>query len=79
MYGKVKIYEIKQKSEQITLFYAIIFEHFWTFIAISLRRNVHVCLGFTKTQSPGIGTVLHWQPPDVHIFHTDQSILKSNI
>ena len=24
----------------------------------------------------GIGTVLHWQPPDVHIFHTDPSLCK---
>ena len=27
---------------------------------------------------PGIGTVLHWRPPDVHIFHTDQSLVLSN-
>ena len=30
----------------------------------------------TKTQSPKIGTVLHWQPPDVHIFHTDPSLVQ---
>ena len=40
-----------------------------TFIAMSLRGNVHVRLGCTKPQSPRIGTVLHWRPPDVHIFH----------
>ena len=40
-----------------------------TFIAMSLRGGVHVWLGCTK--SPGIGTVLYWRPPDVHIFGTD--------
>ena len=25
-------------------------------------------LGYNKNRSPEIGTVLHWQPPDGHIF-----------
>ena len=24
----------------------------------------------------GIGTVLHWRAPDVHIFHTDPSLVS---
>ena len=27
-------------------------------------------------RSPEFATVLHWQPPDVHIFHTDPSLPK---
>ena len=46
--------------------------HLGTFIAMSLRGNVHVCLGCTLW-SPEIGTVLHRQPPDVHTFDTDPS------
>ena len=26
--------------------------------------------------SPGIGTVLHWQPPDVHILDTDPHLIE---
>ena len=26
-------------------------------------------------RNPGIGTVLHWRHPDVHIFHTDPSLV----
>ena len=33
-----------------------------------LKVNVHVWLGCTKTRSPGFGTVLYWQPHNVHIF-----------
>ena len=51
--------------------------HLVTFIVMSSRGNVHVCLGCTKTQNPGIGTVLHWRPPDVHIFHTDPSLMHT--
>ena len=37
------------------------------------------CLfGGTKAWSPGIGMVLHWQSPDVHIFNTDPSIFKTH-
>ena len=43
--------------------------------AMSLRGNVYVWLGCTKTWSPGIGTVLHWQPTDVHIFDTNPFLL----
>ena len=42
-----------------------------------LRGNVHVWLGSTETQSPGISTVLHWQPPDIHIFGTDPSLVEN--
>ena len=48
--------------------------HFGTFIEMSLRGNVQVWLGCTKTRSPGIGMVLHWGRPDVHIFYTDPSL-----
>ena len=41
---------------------------------MSLRGNVHVYLGCTKTRSPEFGTVLHWRPPDVHILDTDPSL-----
>ena len=53
------------------------FVHLDTFIVMSWRRNVHVWLGCTKTRRPGIGTVLHWRPPDVHIFGTDPSLVKT--
>ena len=45
---------------------------------MSCIGNVQVCLGCTKTRSPRIGTVLHWQPPDVHIFDTDPSLILIN-
>ena len=35
---------------------------------MSSRGNIHVC--------PGIGTVLYWRPPDVHIFGTDPSLVS---
>ena len=28
-------------------------------------------------RSPGIGTVLHWRPPDVHIFGADPSLIRT--
>ena len=53
------------------------FVYLGTLIAMLLRGNVHVWLGYTKTRSPGIGTVLHWRPPDVHIFDTDPSLVST--
>ena len=35
--------------------------------------------GCTKTRSPGIGTVLHWRPPDIHIFGTDPSLVLGSV
>ena len=32
-------------------------------------------LNVLKSRSPGIGTVLHWRPLDIHIFHTDPSLV----
>ena len=32
--------------------------------------------GVLKHGSPGIGTVLHWRPLNVHIFDTDPSLIK---
>ena len=32
----------------------------------------------TKTRNPGIGTVLHWQRPDVNIVGTDPSLVISD-
>ena len=77
MEEKLKILDRNQKYEKV---YALIpyFVHLGTFIVMSLRRNVYVWLGCTKTQSSKIGVVLHWQPPDVHIFHTDPSLEITN-
>ena len=61
------------KYEEIINF-CLIFVHLGTFIAMLSRGDVHVWLGYTKTQSLGIGTVLHWRPPNVLIFHTDLSL-----
>ena len=41
--------------------------HLVTFIAISLRGNIHVWLGCTKMWSRGITMVSHWLPPDLYI------------
>ena len=46
-------------------------------IAMSLTGNVHVWLGCSKMWSPKIGAVLDWQPPDVHIFGTDPSLIST--
>ena len=54
------------------------FVHLGTFIVISLMGNIHVSLGYTKTLSPEISTVLHWLAPDVHIFDTDPSLLPTH-
>ena len=62
-----------QKYEDILPFYCI-FRAFGSFYCDIVILNVHVCLGRTKTRSPEFGTVLHWRPPDVHIFHTDPSL-----
>ena len=64
-----------QKYEDILPFYCI-FRAFGSFYCDVVILNIHACLGRTKTRSPEFGTVLHWRPPDVHIFHTDQSLLQ---
>ena len=46
---------------------------------MSLRGNTHVWLGGTKTRSPRIGTVLHWQLPDVHIFSTHPPLIETTL
>ena len=68
--GKLKILGTNQKSEEIISFYLVA-----TFIVMLLRGNVHVCLGCTKTWRPRISTVLHWGPPDVHMFGDDPSLV----
>ena len=65
-----------QKYEDILSFYCI-FRAFGSFYCDVVILNVHVCLGRTKTRSPEFGTVLHWRPPDVHIFHTDPSLVHT--
>ena len=30
-------------------------------------------------RSPEFGTVLHWRPPDIHIFHTDPSLINMSL
>ena len=52
--------------------------HLGTLVLMSLRGNVHVWLGCTKMQGPGIGMVLNRQPPYVHIFGTDPSLVLSH-
>ena len=34
------------------------------------------CLRCTKTWNPRISMGLHWQPPNVHIFGIDPSLVK---
>ena len=51
--------------------YISYFVHLGTFIAMLLTGNLHIWMGSTKMRSPEIGTVLHWRPSDVDIFHTD--------
>ena len=63
-----------QKYEDILPFYCTL-RAFGSFYCDVVILNVHVCLGRTKTRSPECGTVLHWRPPDVHIFHTDPSLV----
>ena len=60
MKGKLKILETNQKSEVITQFYPN-----YIFIVMLLRGNTYVWLGCTEKNE--IGTVMHWQPPNVHI------------
>ena len=74
MEGKLKILGTNKKSEEI-IQVSLIFCPFEDFNSMSLRGNVHVYLGCTKTRSPEFGTVLHWRPPDVHILDTDPSLL----
>ena len=75
MEGKLKILGTNKKSEEnvrISLTFCV----FWDFfIVMSLSGNVHVWLGCTKMRCPEIDTVLHWRPPDIHMFHTDPSLL----
>ena len=73
MEGKLKVHETNQKSEKKYTYSS------HTFIAMSFRGNVHVWLGCTKSQSPGINTVLHWRPPNVHIFGSYPSLVNRNI
>ena len=77
MEGKLKILETNKKSEEIISFYLIFraFDHFYCDV---VKRKCP-CLGFTKMRNPGIGTVLHWRPPDVHIFHTDPSLVNTKL
>ena len=74
MEEKLKILETNQKSEDITHFYPI-FCALEDFYCNVVKRNVHVWLGCTKIRNPEISTVLHWRPPDIHIFHTDPSLI----
>ena len=67
-----------QKYEDIIPSYCI-FRAFGSFYCDVVILNVHVCLGRTKTRSPEFGTVLHWRHPDVHIFHTDPSLVITTV
>ena len=41
---------------------------------ISLPVSGLFYLGCTKIQNPEIGMVLHWRPPNQHIFYTNRSL-----
>ena len=73
--GKLKILGTNKKSEEIICIY-LVFYAFGHFYCDVVKRKRPCCLECTKTRSPGIGTVLHWRPPDVHIFGTDPSLMK---
>ena len=64
MEGKIKVLGRNQNSEQIEHVY-LIFCAFGYFYCDVFK------MGCTKIQSPRIGTVLQWRPPNVHIFGTD--------
>ena len=76
--GKLKILDRNQKYEDIFRFYPV-FCGFRDFYCDAIMRNIHVSLGYTKTWSPEICTVLHWRPLDIHIFHTHPSLYKTNM
>ena len=40
-----------------------------------VKRSVHGWLVYTETRNPGISTVLHLRPLDVHIFDTNPSLV----
>ena len=67
--------ETNKNSEEILHFY-LIFCVIIDFYCNVVNKNVHVWLGCTNTQNPGISTVLHWRTPDVHIFGTDPYLIK---
>ena len=75
MEGKLKILGTNMNSEEIIQISLI----FWAFgdfnCDVVKRRHPCLILGCTKMRSPGIGTVLHWRPLDVHIFGTDPSLV----
>ena len=60
-YGKQtkNLLETNQKSEEILHAYLIFCVFGDTFYCDVVKGNVHVFVGCTKTQDPGIGTVLH--------------------
>ena len=69
----VKIVESYTKSEEIIIFFVPYFCAFMDFYCKVVKRKHPCLLGCVKMRSPEMGTFLHWQPPDVHIFHTDPS------
>ena len=74
MKGRVKILGTNNKSEEIINGYLIFctFSHLYCDV---VKRKRPCCLECTKMRNPGIGMVFNWQPPDVHIFGTDPSLL----
>ena len=76
--GKLKILGTDKKSEEIfkeSVY--LIFCASGHFYCDVVKRKRLCCLECTKTRSPGIGIVLHWRPPDIHIFGTDPSLIKA--
>ena len=74
MEEKHKILEPNKKSEE-TVHILLILCAFGELYCDVVKRKRPCLLGCNKTQNPRIGTVLHWRPPDVYIFDTDQSSL----
>ena len=67
-----------KKPEEIISIYLIFCAsgHFYCDV---VKRKRPYCLECTKMRSPGIGMVLHWRPPDIHIFGTDPPLAERDI
>ena len=73
--GKLKILDRNKKYEDIICFY-LKFCAFMSFYCDVVEEMSMFVWDVLKSLSPEFGTVLHWRPPDVHIFPTDPSLVK---
>ena len=73
----------KYKSKKMLLSHILyIWDFYFNFVERKLLcfgfTHFFFChLGYTKTQNPGIETVLHWQPPDLHIQSIPSSVVST--